>query len=464
MENKFNNRDFEQFVKQNADQYRMFPSEKVWKGIHSSLHTGRRWYGIGLSLLLLTIGTVTWVMLTPAGKNQHVSGKPIIIPQNNTSSEQKDQKPGVASTHFINNTIPFIAGFDNRQNDLPLIDNPGINEENTLSFSKNKTEALADNKSGIVTILASPLTNNETVYYIPININFAGIITDDSPEFNLNRDKEVAAVENKLPENKEIFPLSIESVVNSFEHVTSRKKLLWQVYFAPTISYRKLTENKTFLSSSQSNNGPFSYPSIYDINSVVTHKPDMGFELGFSTGYPLSKSIRVIAGLQFNVSKYDIRAYDHPTELTTIALNSGIGSSSSVSTATNYRNFDGYRTNWLHNLYLSASVPIGAELKLTGDNKTYLGIGGTIQPTYILGDRAYLISTDYKNYAEVPSLIRKWNFSTSFETFAGYSTGKINWKVGPQVRYQLLSSFQQKYPVKEHIFDFGLKVGLTLNQ
>ena len=51
MESNFNNRDFEQFVKQNADQYRMFPSEKVWKGIHNTLHTRRRWYGIGLGFI-----------------------------------------------------------------------------------------------------------------------------------------------------------------------------------------------------------------------------------------------------------------------------------------------------------------------------------------------------------------------------------------------------------------------------
>ena len=36
MENKFNNRDFEQFVKQNADEYRMFPSEKVWSGVNNA--------------------------------------------------------------------------------------------------------------------------------------------------------------------------------------------------------------------------------------------------------------------------------------------------------------------------------------------------------------------------------------------------------------------------------------------
>src|SRR6185436_8086558 len=67
-ENSFNNRDFERFVKQNADQYRMFPSDKVWKGVHNALHTRRRWYGIGLALLLLTTSAVTLVMLYPGDK------------------------------------------------------------------------------------------------------------------------------------------------------------------------------------------------------------------------------------------------------------------------------------------------------------------------------------------------------------------------------------------------------------
>ena len=175
------------------------------------------------------------------------------------------------------------------------------------------------------------------------------------------------------------------------------------------------------------------------------------------------KNLTLIGGLQFNVSKYDIRAYAYTSEVAIIALSSGPGTNS-VSSVSNYRNFGGYSSNWLHNLYFSVSAPLGAELKVAGGNKTYLGISTTLQPTYVLSDRAYLISTDYKNYAKVPSLIRKWNINTSFETFAGYSTGKIKWKVGPQVRYQVLSSFQEKYPVREHLFDYGLKIGIMLNK
>jgi hypothetical protein len=92
-----------------------------------------------------------------------------------------------------------------------------------------------------------------------------------------------------------------------------------------------------------------------------------------------------------------------------------------------------------------------------------VGIAGTIQPTYVVRDRAYLISTDYKNYAKVPWLVRRVNMSTGFEAYVNYGKGKTRWQVGPQVRYQLLSSFHNKYPVKEYLFDFGLKLGVTLN-
>src|SRR5882672_11045693 len=75
MESNFNNREFEQYVKTNADQYRMIPSEKVWKGINNTLHTRRRWYGFGLSLLLMvTAVSVTWVMVSyPGNKKQPIT-------------------------------------------------------------------------------------------------------------------------------------------------------------------------------------------------------------------------------------------------------------------------------------------------------------------------------------------------------------------------------------------------------
>src|SRR4030095_12266845 len=86
MESNFHNRDFEQFIKQNADQYRMFPSEKVWSGVNSVLHTRRKWYGLWLGVfLLLSGGTVTWVM-TSDSSNDKSGNTPSVVKSNSTLS------------------------------------------------------------------------------------------------------------------------------------------------------------------------------------------------------------------------------------------------------------------------------------------------------------------------------------------------------------------------------------------
>jgi hypothetical protein len=257
--------------------------------------------------------------------------------------------------------------------------------------------------------------------------------------------------------------LSIESVVNSYRPKSRKHRSEFQIIFTPTISYRKLSENKSYLRSVPAFNATQSNAALYNINNMVTHKPDMGLELGFALKYPIAKAVKLRTGIQFNMSRYDIKAFNNPLEIATIALNNR-SRVDSVNTVSNLRNFGGTKQDWLQNLYFQVSAPVGVEVKLRGDDKMQFGIASTIQPTYVLGDRAYLISSDYKNYTQVPWLMRRWNVNTSLETFVAYSTGKLKWQVGPQVRYQLLSSFVTKYPVKENLFDFGLKVGVSVNK
>ncbi len=479
MENRFNNRDFEQFVKQNADQYRMFPSDKVWKGIHNSLHTRRRWYGIGLALLILTTGVVTWVMLSNSGKNrQVVSTLPEITNQLQAVKNEQVHEAVITPAKIADTKASFITSSDNLQKDLFIQDgspepdnNPVENasEPVAIAFSEvvpvSKVEITHQPESVIKTALpVKPVAYNKPA----TTVSNQARATDYS--FSVINNTNTIGTATNVPEEKttaknDIYPLSIESVINSYKHIQKKKKISLQVYFTPTISYRELRENKAFINSAlNTTNSITSTFSSSDINNVVTHKPDLGLQLGFTAGYPLSKNLKIIGGLQFNVSKYDIKAYSHPSEVTTIALRNPSGGTNTVSTVTNYRNAGGSKADWLHNLYLSASAPIGLELKLIGNRKTYLGVSGTVQPTYVLSNRAYLLSTDYKNYAEIPSLTRKWNINTAFEMFAGYSTGKLKWRVGPQVRYQAMSSFVKKYPVQEHLFDFGLKLGIMLNK
>lgn len=492
MQNRFDNNDFEHFLKENADQYRMFPSEKVWKGIHNTLHTRRRWYGIGLGLLLLTTGVVTWVMLLPNGKKQPVADSlPIVtIPASVSTITEKTPainrspvlaaKPSGSKPRYTESTVvldeQLFAGASST--DISAIENKEIVKNNTIETQDDapfidapkavakvepvyQPESIVKNSPANHQIAAQRSAKSNVVPQQPVN-QYSFIA---AAKTEVKQPAPIIKAEETMPApEKDIYPYTIESVVNSYTRVNKRKRVSWQAYITPTITYRELNENKPFINYARNaqNGAQVAYYTV-DINKVVTHKPDLGMQIGVVAGYPLSKKLKLVGGLQFNVSKYDIKAFSGTSEVATITLN-GSGNNT-VTTISNYRSTGGTaRANWLHNLYFSASAPIGLELKLAGNRKSQVGITGTIQPTYILSDQAYVISTDYKNYVEVPSLTRRWNLNTGFEVFASHTTGNVTWRVGPQVRYQTMSSFQDKYPVKEHLFDFGLKLGVMLKK
>jgi hypothetical protein len=407
MERNFTNENMEEFLQQNAEGLRMRPSGRVWKAIANHLNRRRRRVGflLGTSLLLTT--ALGYYLVNESAKNFHRS---TVIPNSKTERAVSKQISALTdgNKEFVGTTNSSIK--DSRK---VLYQTPAKN-----------------GKASVLETLA--VLNTETLQNV-----FSPTIVDSYFE------KE-SDVDNKLPTQKEISvtdPLSIESILNIYK--PKSRKLTWQTYFTPTVSYRKLNDNY--------------------IDNVVPHKPAFGFELGMAAKYPVSKNTKLRAGLQFNVNRYEIKTYDSYSQLATIRLNDRNGVDY-VRTITNYNNFSGYKSNWLQNFYFQVSAPVGIELKIKGDDKMQFGIASTLQPTYLLGDKTYVISADYKNYAEMPKLVRRWNVNTNLETFVAYSTGHLNWQVGPQVRYQILSSYVKKYPVKENLFDFGLKVGISFNR
>ncbi len=492
MESNFNNNDFERFLKQNADQYRMFPSENVWEGIHNRLHTRRRWHGLWLALLLLTTGTVTWIMLTTSGnkKEQYIAAR--------KSAPQK-QTPAVTPAE----QVPVLKV--SRTGKAPIA-SPGNQEKNIFlatevlespepvsdltSVDNASTAALAPASSTLINIRASlplqvspaldaaPMVNNRMaarqpelpaapaeilVVTVPAPSIAGDLIAD--PAANTQTSEKQPEPEPVVKEEL-IYPLTIESVINSYSAARKTRKAKWQLFITPTVTYRKLNENKQFINSARSNMSPSSLTYSPDLNNIVTHRPDLGLQLGVSMAYPLTKKLSLVTGLQFNISKYDIWAYNYPSEIATVALSNDYGGTSTVSTVTNYRIIGlnrANKANWLRNFYYSVSVPVGLEFNAFKTKRASIGVAATFQPSYVLGNNAYVISTDYKNYMEVPSLTRKWNINAGFETFAGFNVGKTAWRIGPQVRYQTMSSFKKEYPVQEHLFDYGLKLGILLN-
>lgn len=413
MERNFANENMEDFLRQNAGALRMRPSARVWKGISSHLRRRRKmgWL-LGTSLLLTT--ALGFYMLNEPAKNF------------NKATVNSKPKTGI--------TVAKQIAADPDVNKQLIAANKSSIKNNRKDF---EAEAAREQKFSFTPNLLHRNEETEETNEQSVEKAFTPAVIDSYFE------KEGSS-ENKSVSTEQITiasPLSIESVLNSYKPQT--KKLRWQIYFTPTVSYRKLSDNY--------------------IENVVPQKPAFGFELGMAAKYAVSKNAKLRAGLQFNVNRYEIKTYDSYAQLATVRLvdRNGIDY---VSAFTNYNNFSGYKSSWVQNFYFQVSAPVGVEFKLKGDDKVQFGIASTLQPTYLLGNKAYVISTDYKNYAEMPQLVRRWNVNTNFETFVAYSTGHLNWQVGPQFRYQLLSSYLKKYPVKENLFDFGLKVGISFNR
>jgi hypothetical protein len=412
MERNFTNENMEEFLRQNADALRMRPSPGVWKGISKHLNRRRRTLGYILGTALLVTSALGYYLLNEVPG--HVSSS-------TPNTPAKIQKRISEQTSGTLN---------------PAENSTTANGPLTVNKAVAPQQFFADELSDIAAT-ASGLNTGEQEENL-----FTPTVVDSYFETALHRDG--ATTESKKAIATD--PLTIESVLNSFKPKT-KARLTWQTYFTPTISYRKLND-----------------PTI---DYFATHKPAFGFEVGTAAKYPVSKNVKLRAGLQFNVNRYEIKTNETSAQLATIRLNDG----NRVNSYTSYSNVSGYKSSWIKNFYFQISAPVGLEFKIKGDDKVQFGVASTIQPTYLLGDRTYLISSDYKNYilannnyGKMPNLVRRWNVNTDVQTFVAYSTGHLNWQVGPQVRYQILSSYLKKYPVKENLFDFGLKVGISVNK
>ena len=128
---------------------------------------------------------------------------------------------------------------------------------------------------------------------------------------------------------------------------------------------------------------------------------------------------------------------------------------------THYGNGQSQNQVSLPNYRLQISVPIGLKEALLENDKIRIDLASSIEPSYILKSQAFLISSDGRYYVEDPDLLRKMNLSGKFGTYITFKSQRIKWQLGPTLRYQLLSTYQKKYPVKEHLFDYGIRIGIS---
>jgi hypothetical protein len=87
MERSFYNDDFEELIKQKSDQYKIYPSDKVWKGINGSLHSTRKWYWLSFVLFIAGISYFTIDQLSSPVRKLASNKSNAPVPASTTNNE-----------------------------------------------------------------------------------------------------------------------------------------------------------------------------------------------------------------------------------------------------------------------------------------------------------------------------------------------------------------------------------------
>jgi hypothetical protein len=482
MERSFYNDDFEELLKEKADQYKMYPSDKVWNGIQNSLHSKRKWYWIGFALLLSGVSYYAIEALIAPSKTPSNTGINVATSYAEKEAKKLSSKPKtsalviplplspnkIADRNESGSTInaPFygVISIDKSYAHIdPSASVKVIHMVEVPQIMLDQKSSMASKQYSELPLVSSPLMS-------PANPSPA--VSNAGSEFLVS----VPDANNTVPGQQVRFPVEntpaeedIRKINWLVEYALSElvvpktKRISWQLAFSPTVNYRKLTTSKNPGRQYFVKNIPFAMNVSGDIDNLVNHKPAIGFELGSHMLYAADKNFTLKLGIQFNYSRYAIEAFSATTtDVATIALQSSSHlRRDSLTSFSNISNFGGNSVKDLQNQYFQLSAPIGLELRLIGKKRLQLHIAGTIQPTYLINRNTYLITTDYKNYTHEPSLVRRWNMNTSAEAFISYKTGGIRWQLGPQFRYQILSSYSKEYPIKENLMEYGVKIGVS---
>lgn len=455
MDHNFFNNDFEEFLKQKADQYKMYPADRVWNNIYSSLHGRRKW--MILFFTLLFIASSLYIGRQAVLSNYSYMVTEINnVPETSFSSIRQPVPSNVSLQHFVPAASQQgSAGEASISSVRDISGNELALENKDVAGSKIVSNVPVKHSAGITGIAENEIAVIKSNPVSPvITGSVQNVSTDD---INLKQETPVpidavvpekAVVQNEKPvtANASPKPTAIQAAKAS--------KLFLQLYASPVTTYRRLY-NESRLNAA----GPVSSSYGDNINKYVHHKPALGFEVGGRLQYKLSNSLSVYAGAQLNYSRYYVDAYKFKVEKASIALNDS--RFDTLSGYTDIRNFSGYSPEQLQNQYWQASVPLGVEITLLGNKRLQLGVAGGIQPTFVFHSSSYLISSDYKNYMQSPDMTRSFNVHTNFEAFISYKAGGLKWQLGPQFRSQLLSSYSNQYKVREYLTEFGIKLGIT---
>lgn len=439
------NYNFEEFLSQEANKYRVYPSDKVWNNIRTEMQGKKRWPAlIFFFVFVMLAATISTVIFYPPHKEY------LILPKEKSANKiaQADNKQGKSS--FASIAIENSAEKVNKEYVAGIVQSNKIIKQKSVYTTNNKTNA---------TVATYTIKNTlEKELVVPKTV---ALVTKSNSNFLEEQTKNINQISLANSLNTSIKDLETNKATTNYVNTSaaikksSSKKLQLQFYVAPSVSYRVLEDDKS--RASYTSNPTDLQALKNNVNDVVHHKPAFGSEVGLMIMYPITKNIFIKTGLQFNASQYIVDASEQSGNANiSFVQNNQLNT---VSYQAKYSTKQGTDDVMLDNKVYQLSVPLGLQWNFIDNARWGVAIGATIQPTITLNKNIYLVSTDYKYYTDGAPFFRKTNINTTTELLFTLKSGGNKWIFGPQIRYQQMPTYNDLYPIKEHRVDYGIKVG-----
>ncbi len=435
---------FERLLKQKADEYRMYPSDDSWNKIQQKLRSNNNnfnWKGAAfLTTIFISLSLYVSIHQDHLAISKNITATSAVENKTNSVSLSKASTPFLGAKKKKNIKTASTTIYQTLPNKVSA-ETILVTETKTIStspdfISKEATDAGLEKEQ-----IAIELTMTDQSYRL------SSLVPDIAPLNIAQQQSSIVAVESKAPivvdENKTDADLNYE--VNVPVTIKSKPATQIQFYATPSVSYRVLiSDNKFIFGNFQQN-----------VESAVSQSSSVGFEVGAAIMFPISNRLKFRTGLQLNRTQYIVTASKFAQEQAIVSLNAA----PTTQRTTNLRTSNGYFPEDIVNTTFQISIPLGLEFRLAGTQKLSWHLGAGVQPTYQLHATGYLVTGDLKNYIKAPDLLSKMNLNSSLETFFRWGNKKFELQAGPQLRYQLFSNSKGKYPVQEHLVDYGFKIG-----
>jgi hypothetical protein len=441
--------EFEKQLKEKSDQFKMYPSDRVWAAVHSSLHTKRKRFVAGMTLL------IGGILILAA--SQLISPAKTTRPRLAIKTFSPSETPVSVDLHAFNPSPSKTSGSPLKLPGRISIGAPFINlNENDGDHSLLAAEGTVQPLTRVKSELAQVSNPARSA-----NIVASTMSSGKTPALNLKDEEQQARQKLPVPADlTDLYPASDKSAT-PISHIRN-DRFSWEIYVSPTLNTHHLNGVNYQNINSTIQRAPITVVRFANVNGFVDNTPAMGYDLGGNILYRLSRNLSVKAGLQFSFSQYFIKAYNSDQQHASAALSSYFGYI--ADSLTNYslaRSGNPKSGQHYQNRYYQLSMPVGLEWKVAGKGRLQLHVGATFQPSYLLNRNSYALSSDYNSYSKEPEIFRRWNLHAGAEAFLSYRVGKVRWELGPMVRYQILSTYKDSYPLKENLMNYGIRLGFS---